>query len=351
MSERGREVSVIVPVYNSGTTLEECIDGILKQRLDDFEVLLIDDGSTDDSLRIAKERERKDPRIKVYSKENGGPSSARNCGIRNASGRYLVFVDSDDWIPEDYISNMLDIQKTYGSDAWPVSAVKFCSGMPEERGNRGKGRTEILGGNEVLKLNRKVSLNSPVNKLYDGEWIREKGILFREHVWLGEDLLFNIDYLRACNINKFVILPDNEYFYRRDNAGSLSQRYHDDYFACQTMLYGEMLTLAEEKGESQEECANYRKQYDLFLVQSLEYYMRNDSPRSFREKMKINSDILKTASFREYVMRNKGHFPPLMEGAYRSESYFRVWVTQWLLKRYHAIRIRQTQGKRKSEND
>lgn len=351
MSGRGKEVSVIVPVYNSGKTLGECIESILKQRLCDFEVLLIDDDSKDDSLRIAKKWEGKDSRIRVYSKENGGPSSARNCGIKNAAGRYLVFVDSDDWIPEDYIFNMLEVQKTYGADAWPVSAVKFCNSMPKGRESRGKSRTEILDGNEVLKLNRKVSLNSPCNKLYDRQLIQKNGILFREDVWLGEDLLFNIDYLYACNINKFVILPDNIYFYRRDNADSLSRRYYDDFFACQNMLYGEMLGLAEAKGESEEECAEYRKQYDLFMIQSLEYYMRKDSPRSFREKMKINSDILKTVSFREYVLRNKGNFPPLMEGAYRSGSYFRVWVTQWLLKKYHAVRMCQTQGKRKNEND
>ena len=95
-------VSVIVPVYNSSQYLHRCIDSILYQSFNDFEVLLIDDGSIDNSGEICDEYAVKDSRVRVFHKENGGVSSARNVGLGNAVGEWVTFVDSDDWIDQDF---------------------------------------------------------------------------------------------------------------------------------------------------------------------------------------------------------------------------------------------------------
>lgn len=95
--------SVIVPIYNREKSIKKCVDSILRQSEKDFELILVDDGSTDNSLKICKDFEKTDNRIIVIHKENGGVSSARNAGIDVARGKYVVFVDSDDYVDNNYL--------------------------------------------------------------------------------------------------------------------------------------------------------------------------------------------------------------------------------------------------------
>ena len=102
------QVSIIIPVYNSENTLRRCLNSVLAQTFTDFECLLVDDGSTDDSGRICDEYAEKDKRFRVFHKENGGVSSARNVGLDNASGEWITFVDSDDWIEGSFLDSLLN---------------------------------------------------------------------------------------------------------------------------------------------------------------------------------------------------------------------------------------------------
>lgn len=104
-------ISVIVPVYNVEKYLRRCVESIMSQTYKEIEILLIDDGSTDDSGRICDDLALKDRRIHVFHKENGGVSSARNLGIERACGDYICFVDSDDWIDIDYFENAIPVLK------------------------------------------------------------------------------------------------------------------------------------------------------------------------------------------------------------------------------------------------
>lgn len=108
-------ISVIVPIYNTEQYLRQCIDSILGQTYRDLEVILVDDGSTDNCPEICEEYKRKDDRIRVIHKENGGQAGARNCGIDTAGGDYISFVDSDDWLDKDMYQSM--ISAIEGSDA------------------------------------------------------------------------------------------------------------------------------------------------------------------------------------------------------------------------------------------
>lgn len=101
------KISVIVPVYNAESTIRRCVDSILAQTFTDFECLLIDDGSKDQSGEICDEYAEKDRRIRVFHKENGGVSSARNMGLDNAKGEWITFVDSDDWIEPDMVEKLV----------------------------------------------------------------------------------------------------------------------------------------------------------------------------------------------------------------------------------------------------
>ena len=110
-------ISVIVPVYNAESTLKKCIDSILVQDFTDFEVILIDDGSQDESLQICEDFAKKDNRVIVVHKENGGVSSARNYGLEIAKGKWVTFIDSDDYVDDELLEKVNDaIEKNAGVD-------------------------------------------------------------------------------------------------------------------------------------------------------------------------------------------------------------------------------------------
>lgn len=127
----GRKLSVIVPVYNVEQYLSRCVDSILGQSFSDLEVILVNDGSRDGSGGICDSYARRDPRVRVIHKENGGLSSARNAGIDAAEGEYLAFVDSDDWIEQDCYETMLALTEKYGADL-------VCAGRYDVDGGTGK---------------------------------------------------------------------------------------------------------------------------------------------------------------------------------------------------------------------
>lgn len=107
------KLSIIIPVYHTQDTLPRCLDSILRQSFTDYEVILVDDGSTDDSPKICDAYSRQDGRVKVIHKENGGLSDARNAGIHEAKGEYITFIDSDDTIAEDTLSLVIEKIITY----------------------------------------------------------------------------------------------------------------------------------------------------------------------------------------------------------------------------------------------
>ena len=113
-------VSIIIPVYNVEKYLAECIESVLKQTYQNIEILLIDDGSPDNSGKICDEYEEKDSRVRVIHKENGGVSSARNVGLEQANGEYITFIDSDDFVSESYIEELYIALENGNSD------LAFC---------------------------------------------------------------------------------------------------------------------------------------------------------------------------------------------------------------------------------
>lgn len=109
-------ISIIIPIYNMQHLIRRCLDSVLTQRYTDFELLLIDDGSTDNSLAICKEYQQKDTRIKVYHKTNGGVSDARNYGLDRAHGKYTIFVDPDDWVDAEGLDSLYHTAELTGAD-------------------------------------------------------------------------------------------------------------------------------------------------------------------------------------------------------------------------------------------
>ena len=123
-------ISIIVPVYNVENYLRMCLDSIMSQTYQNFECLLINDGSPDNSADICREYVSKDSRFRYFEKENGGLSDARNYGIRQSKGSYLTFVDSDDWLDSYYIETLYDIMIKHNADV----SVACYGAFAEERG-------------------------------------------------------------------------------------------------------------------------------------------------------------------------------------------------------------------------
>ena len=109
-------ISIIIPIYNVESYLRKCLDSIMEQSFSYFELLLINDGSTDSSGQICQEYVEKDDRIRYFEKENGGVSSARNFGIKHSRGEYITFIDSDDWVDSDYLEVLYTTLLEEGAD-------------------------------------------------------------------------------------------------------------------------------------------------------------------------------------------------------------------------------------------
>lgn len=148
-------VSVVVPVYNVEKYLSRCVDSILRQTYNNLQIILVDDGSNDKSAVICNEYAKKDTRILVIHKNNGGLSDARNVGIDNAKGDYICFIDSDDFMRETYVEDLLNAILKYNAD---IAVCLF------EKGNSDK-FNDVIGGNQQ----NEIVLNNidALNKLYD----------------------------------------------------------------------------------------------------------------------------------------------------------------------------------------
>ena len=215
-----KTVSIIIPVYNTENYLKRCVQSVLNQTYRNLEIILVNDGSTDNSLKICEEYKRLDERVCVISENNRGVSHARNVGIKKANGEYLYFADSDDYLDVNSIKKMVEEIET-----------KKCQLVVG-------GYTEIEAkNNTVLKENkwRRLQLKSNEakrlvldedsiggylwNKLFKSSIIKQFNIRFDEKIYIWEDVLFVMEYLNnCCNI---AIVDDVIYTYCRREGSAV----------------------------------------------------------------------------------------------------------------------------------
>lgn len=223
-------ISVIIPVYNVEKHLPRCIESLLEQDFLDFELLLIDDGSHDSSGKICDEYAKKDYRIQVHHKKNGGVSSARNAGLYMAKGKWICFVDSDDWVNKSYLSDFF---------LYPMleNAI-VIQGLFFEFPNNKK-RTFFSYDNKSTNLNFKENFivenklfhnGSPVAKLFDMEIVKSNNILFDESISLNEDHLFVMEYYQYVE-NVTLLSAMNYHYWFNYFESSLTKKRHS-YSEC-----------------------------------------------------------------------------------------------------------------------
>lgn len=213
-------ISVIVPVYNAEKYLRRCIDSVLAQTYTDFELLLIDDGSKDKSGEICDEYAQKDARVRVFHKENGGVSSARNLGLDNAKGEWITFVDSDDWAKPYYIEHL--VASIDGADL-VVAYATICK-KDENAVEEHYQACRVLSDNfSILFTKNAMSWHtSPWSKLYNTQIIQTNDLRFEEDVRIGEDAIFLYTYMLLTKVINIVSYTD--YCYQSEVGGSLTKR-------------------------------------------------------------------------------------------------------------------------------
>lgn len=216
------EISVIVPVYNTETYLSQCISSIISQSFSDFELLLVDDGSTDGSMKICERYAVSDTRIRIARKANGGPGAARNHGLSISKGKWIAFIDSDDFVKEDYLADLYECTAD-GSDlaiSYPEvhtgTEVLFSTGYKTYCVSDDSGFNRLFVDNDISRH------GNPWGKLYKADIIRSCHIRFDEHIRWGEDVIFLFDYLLNCN--RIHVLGKANYCYRNLVVGSLTKR-------------------------------------------------------------------------------------------------------------------------------
>lgn len=207
-------VSIIVPVYNAEKTLNRCVDSILSQTFDDWELLLIDDGSTDCSGELCNEYAAKDQRIKVFHKKNEGVSSARNIGLDNAKGKWITFVDADDYLNIESLYYMT--VNADGSDL-VLSSIKIC-GVQEKVIKLDNNFSSDVHetGTLLTSLNGYMGLTVPFAKLLKSAIINKHQIRFDCRFSSGEDTLFMYQYL--YHIKKIRCIDTVSYNYALSNG-------------------------------------------------------------------------------------------------------------------------------------
>ena len=300
-------VSIIVPVYRVEKYLRKCLDSLIAQTYEKIEIILVNDGSPDNSPQICDEYAQADSRIKVIHQKNQGISAARNTGLSNISGEYVIFVDSDDWISQDTCERAVAAMKEQNVDIVFWSYVR-------EYGDRSLKREiydqDILfdgsAFNELFlrllgKTNVPETLDSlsPVwNKMYKTKHIAEN-IRFVDTKFIGnEDLLYNAQVFLLTKRTFF--LNETFYHYRKDALNSFTKGYKEDHLIKRKALFCELRNiLTDNHGQEYYDAIDRRIALDI-LSQSLNIVQ---SGRTIREKNRLMRSVLRDEVYKQALRK------------------------------------------------
>ena len=219
-------VSVVIPAYNAENTLRQALDCVLRQTWGNLQVILVDDGSTDGTLALARNIAEQDSRLTVISGGNRGVSAARNTGLSQCEGKYIRFVDADDTMPHDSVEKMVRRAEKDGSDLAIGGYDVYEYFGESHRFHNMAGRDDTVPCDEMMNhlCSHANSFFYGVlwNKLFVREQIEAAGCRFQENLTWGEDFAFVMDYL--CTVKRVSYMKDCLYDYRRSAGGTTFQQ-------------------------------------------------------------------------------------------------------------------------------
>ena len=212
------KISVIIPVYNTEKYLETCLDSIINQTYKNLEIIIINDGSTDSSLEICNKYKKIDKRIKLITGENKGQSVARNIGIKSATGSYIHFMDSDDFIPLNYYENMINTSTISDADM-------LLGGFYHEKHPNLSIKFENI--NCFTSQNDKLEKTNIINNKFSWLYLIKRSLIIKNNIKFIEGKIIEdapVSIELALLANKIITVPNTQYFYRYNKNSSLNKK-------------------------------------------------------------------------------------------------------------------------------
>ena len=318
------ETSVIIPVYNAEDYIAETIQSISDGIYSDFEIIVVDDGSVDDTLTICEKLSINDDRIRIISVPHGGVSVARNAGLDAARGKYVAFIDADDFVTPDYLKKLTDAIKNDGEEldyalgAFCLEyrnghntdniqeAKSICSFFDSSIVRKGK-EARLLLSDRCLKPLESTGcrVSTACMSLFRKSVLDECGLRFREDVVYGEDTLFV--YSVAHHINGFSYINEPLYTYVRTLNSSTVKCYRGDFVKIHEDLFTALDEVADSYGETDRDCV---KIYKLRQIVNIVYNSAlqgewNSSRDILKKSKKMIEDTLKDEKLSRYIHSKK----------------------------------------------
>ena len=313
--------SIIIPVFNTEKYLARCFNSIKSQSFSDYEVLLINDGSVDNSDQLCKEYAASDGRVKYFLQENLGVSSARNKGLREATGSYICFLDADDSYEKTYLESFYSLIEKYKNTDLFFCGYKSIRGTDvREVKYLNNGEVFVLDRNQSMQLYESILLQSLCNKVFRKSIIEEYRLQLDESISLGEDLLFNLSYMDKCS-TRVIFLNETLYNYFIDTAGSLNKKYRPDLYDTFVIISDKMGYYFRRWSLDREQMEKYYNAVFSMMVNSMRNTFRLANTASYREKILFNNGILRSERFKEAVKCSKGVVHPIYKVAYSLNDY------------------------------
>lgn len=295
-------VSVIVPVYNVEQYLNKCAESIEGQSFPDFEIILVDDGSSDGSGAICDGLGNRYSNIKVIHQNNSGVSSARNRGLDAAEGKYVVFCDSDDYVARTMLEELINAKEDYPARL-PVCGIRKYSSSKVTDWILDGGARISVEKKDFFILQKAQLFNSPVNKLFEKSVIDNYNLRFNAGITLGEDLGFNADYVMKSGCD-FIVINKPLYYYNDFAADSLCKKYIPDILENYTALDRKFRELIEFTGADMTVYGKRLAEINLYsVINSIKNTMSEKNVSSKSGKIKQIKQILEAFDVRDIVSK------------------------------------------------
>ena len=209
------KISIVIPVFNGSRYIDECLDSVIHQTYDNLEIIIVDDGSTDNSLEILRKWEMNDSRIRLYHNSNHGVSYTRNYAIEKCTGEFVVCVDCDDLVAKDYVQYLFQLIKANNADMAVVGMNILGESLKEV-----SEKLDVFINEEIQENLPDVIKGYIGGKIFKTNIIKNNKIKLDETIYVAEDLLFNFDYSQYCE--KVIVSNKSMYFYRIQNTSAFN---------------------------------------------------------------------------------------------------------------------------------
>lgn len=346
-------VTVIIPAYNCADYLPETMASLLEQTMPDFEVLAVNDGSTDQTLPLLEDFARRDPRIQILSTPNQGPAHARNLGIQRAKGKYLYFMDSDDRLEPDLLAVLTSLAEEHSLD------LAACGYWMEELGAHPSRKTfthpAILAETSaafrqsLTGLLQAHLMYAVWNKLYRTSLIRDHNILYADYL-SGEDRIFNSRVFP--HVERFAFTDQPLYHYYIRGMDTLANRYVANRFQAVLACHEELTASYRAMGLDEKPALS--AVFIKGVVSCFTQLCAKGCPLAWREKRELIRSTLRHPLVREALQQKGSGYNRIVNGLLRwgmpLPVYWMAWAVFQLQTRFHSLYLRMKHGRSPAEH-